>query len=200
MGFCADEAHGDWNMETDIRCFWTSPVEVLTEVILAGIIAYRLQILYITTVFRRLTPPSSAFCFFEKRRVQSYFCTGSSLVSFVLSPSFSFCLLLPSHVQRNSSFLFYQISECIITLDNRDRNHFYGHKPIEVFVNTYFLVFQLVNDVFIILVQHLHLRNLFHIVTILSLRNAKCPKSLSLIIQQKNEFSFWILLPFCKYL
>ena len=57
MGFCADEAHGDWNMETDIRCFWTSPVEVLTEVILAGIIAYRLQILYITTVFRRLTPP-----------------------------------------------------------------------------------------------------------------------------------------------
>ncbi|TKY68628.1 hypothetical protein E2542_SST04884 [Spatholobus suberectus] len=59
--------HGDWNMETDIRCFCTGPVEVLTEVILADIIACLvLQILYITTVLRRLTPP---FCFFEKRRV-----------------------------------------------------------------------------------------------------------------------------------
>lgn len=37
-------------METDIRCFCTGPVEVLTQVILAGIIAYLvlvLQILYI---------------------------------------------------------------------------------------------------------------------------------------------------------
>ncbi|RDY10535.1 hypothetical protein CR513_04903, partial [Mucuna pruriens] len=34
MGFCADEADyswGLWNMETDIRCFCTGPVEVLTE-------------------------------------------------------------------------------------------------------------------------------------------------------------------------
>lgn len=123
MGFCADEAHGDWNMETDIRCFWTSPVEVLTEVILAGIIAYRLQILYITTVFRRLTPPSSAFCFFEKRRVQSYFCTGSSLVSFVLSPSFSFCLDLLM-CRGTVAFCFTRLSGY--------RNHFYGQKPIKI--------------------------------------------------------------------
>jgi len=72
VGFCADEADhswGLWNMETDIRCFCTGPVDVLTEVILACIIAYLvlvLQILYINSVLRRLTPH---FSFFKKRRV-----------------------------------------------------------------------------------------------------------------------------------
>lgn len=46
-------------METDIRCFCTGPVDVLTEVILPCIIAYLVlvsQILYINRVLRRLTP------------------------------------------------------------------------------------------------------------------------------------------------
>lgn len=62
VGFFADEADyswGLWNMETNIRCFWIGPVDVLTEVILAGIMANHVlvwQILYINSLLRRLTP------------------------------------------------------------------------------------------------------------------------------------------------
>jgi len=47
VGFYADEADyswGLWNMETDIRCFCTGPVDVLTQVILAGIMAYHVLV------------------------------------------------------------------------------------------------------------------------------------------------------------
>lgn len=80
-------------METGIHCFCTCPVEVLTEVILAGIIAYRLQILYITTVFRRLTPPPPPhFAFLKRDEYRGIFVQGRLLFPLYFLPPFPFVL------------------------------------------------------------------------------------------------------------
>lgn len=81
---------GLWNIGTDVRCFCTGPVKILTKVILTQhhcFLVRVLQILYIMTVLRRLPP----FCFWKEANIEA-FVQGS--LFFPFAPS------LTSHVQR----------------------------------------------------------------------------------------------------